>query len=216
MSKRFLLIIAVVILAFAGFVIYNKQKDSKSGTEVQVAGGSNHTQGTGTTGVAIIEFGDFQCPACGAYYPLFQNIKQQYGNKITFQFRHFPLVNSHQNAMAAHRAAEAAGNQNKFWQMHDLLYERQNQWKDSKNAPGVFEDYATELGLNIEQFKSDVTSESVSGIINADVKAAQGLGATSTPTIVIDGKIVENAPQPNDTAAWNKLIDDAIASKGAQ
>ncbi len=213
MSKRFLIIIAVVILAFIGFVIFNKQRSSKTGTDVQVTSGSNHTQGTGTTGVTLVEFGDFQCPACGAYYPLFQNIKQQYGNKITFQFRHFPLVNIHQNAMAAHRAAEAASVQGKFWEMHDLLYERQNQWKDATNAPGIFEDYATELGLNVEQFKTDAASETISGIINADVKAAQALGATSTPTIILDGKIIENAPQPNDLDGWTKLIDEAIASK---
>lgn len=98
--------------------------------------------------------------------------------------------------------------------MHDLLYERQNQWKASSNAAGIFEDYATELGIDVEQYKTDVTSEAVSSIINADVKAAQGLGATSTPTIIIDGKILEDMPGPDDLDGWTKLVDEAIANKG--
>lgn len=199
-------------MAFVGFIIYNKQQKSNN-QGVTVSGGTNHTQGTGTSGVTIVEFGDFQCPACAAYYPLLQAVKEKYGNKITFQFRHFPLVNSHPNAMAAHRAAEAAAQQDKFWEMHDLLYERQKQWESSQNAPGIFEDYATELGLNVEQYKAAVASETVSNLINADIKAAQQIGATSTPTILIDGTVVDNMPQPNDFEGWTKLIDDAIANK---
>ncbi len=213
MSRRFLLILAVLFIGFGGFIIYTKQKSNQNGGSVDLAAGSNHVLGTATTGVSIVEFGDFQCPACGQYYPLFKALKEKYGDKISFQFRHFPLVNIHPNAMAAHRASEAASKQNKFWEMHDMLYERQQQWSSSTDASKIFENYATELELNMEQYKKDITNESVSGIINADVKAAQAIDASSTPTIVIGGKKVDKLPQPNDIAAFTKLIDDAIAKK---
>ena len=77
--------------------------------------------GESKSGVTLIEYGDFQCPACQQYYPIFKQIKEKYKDQITVQFRHFPIVSAHQNAMVAHRAAEAASNQGKFWEMHDLL-----------------------------------------------------------------------------------------------
>lgn len=212
MSKRFLLILLGLAIVFFGVIIFSKNNSNQTSTED--VGGTSHTEGKGTTGVAVVEFGDFQCPACSSYYPLTKQIKKEYGDKITFQFRHFPLVNIHQNAMAAHRAAEAAGNQGKFWEMHDLLYERQKVWEASQNAAQIFEDYATEIGLNVDTYKKDVASSTVNDRINADVKAAQALGATSTPTFVIDGKVVE--PLPQDLAGFKKLIDEAIAAKQKQ
>ncbi len=210
MSKRFLLIMVGLVVVFIGVIVFTKNNKNND-TAVDTSGGTNHVQGAGTTGVTVVEFGDFQCPACASYHPLVKQIQQEYGDKIKFQFRHFPLTSIHQNAMAAHRAAEAAGNQGKFWEMHDLLYERQKTWESSANTSQIFEDYATELSLNIDTYKQDVASSSVNDVINADVKASQALGATSTPTFVIDGKRLEELPQ--DVEGFKKLIDEAIASK---
>lgn len=210
MSKRFWLILAGLLVIFLGVVFINKNNSNEPATQNAV-NGTNHTQGSGTSGVALVEFGDFQCPACGSYYPIVKQIKQAYGDEITFQFRHYPLVSIHQNAMAAHRAAEAAGNQGKFWEMHDLLYERQQVWSPSTNVAQIFEDYAAELGLNVDTFNQDVASSSVNDIINADVKAAQAAGATSTPTFVLDGKRLEEPPK--DLEGFKQLIDQAIANK---
>lgn len=214
MSKRFLLIMAVLVAVFVGLVFYSKSKDSNSNSSVDTSQGTNYVQGTGTDGVTVVEFADFQCPACRSYYSVTKQVKEKYGDRIAFQFRHFPLIQIHQNAMVGHRAAEAAGRQGKFWEMHDLLYERQNAWVESKNPTAVMEDYAAELGLNIDKFKADFASESVNNAIQADIKIGQAAGANSTPTFVINGKKIENLP--TDLAGFSKLIDEQIAAQKNQ
>lgn len=215
MSKRFLIIMAVLIVGFIGVVAFTKNgDDSANSNNSSTTDGSNYTVGAGTSGVTVVEFADFQCPACRSYYPIVKQLQEKYGDKVKFQFRHFPLVQIHQNAMVAHRAAEAAGRQGKFWQMHDLLYERQQAWESSNNATAIMEDYASELGLNVDQFKTDFSSESVNKTISADIKAGQAVGANSTPTFVINDKKVETLP--SDVAGFSQLIDEQIAQQGNQ
>lgn len=209
MSKRFLLIMAALVVLFIGVVVFSRSNDSDNQNGTDTSEGSNYVEGAGTDGVTLVEFGDFQCPACRSYYPITNELKEKYGNRIAFQFRHFPLVQIHQNAMVAHRAAEAAGRQGKFWEMHDILYERQQAWSNATNPTAVMEDYAAELGINIDQFKSDFSSESVNDTISADIKAGQALGANSTPTFVINGRKIEQLPK--DVDGFMQLIDEEIA-----
>lgn len=202
---------AALVVLFIGVIIINKNGKSDKSDGSSSSQGTNYTQGAGKKGVTLVEFGDFQCPACGSYYPIVEQVKQKYSNDITFQFRHFPLVQIHPNAMVAHRAAEAAGRQDKFWEMYSLLYTRQQNWVDSTNPTTIMDDYATELGLNIDKFKSDFSSADVNDAISADIKLAQEAGANGTPTFVLDGKKLDTLPQ--DLAAFSKLIDEAIANK---
>lgn len=208
MNKQFLIIVSVVIVGMFGILMATSKKDDK-GSQGGTAAVSNHVQGAGKKKVTLTEYGDFQCPACKSFYPIVKQIKQDYGDDITFEFKNFPLTQIHPNAFAAHRAAEAAGKQGKFFEMHDLLYENQDTWASSSSATPIFEGFATQLGLNIDQFKSDVASASVADTINADVKAGQQLGANSTPTFAINGKKIENPKSPEE---FKKLIDEAIAS----
>jgi protein-disulfide isomerase len=216
MSKRFLIILVVLAALFAGFLWFSKAKETAkapSGNETGKV--SNHVAGSGNKKVTIIEYGDFECPACGAYYPIIEQVREKYGEDITFQFRNFPLVQIHKNAMAAHRAAEAADKQGKFWEMYNVLYSQQQSWTASGNPSRVMEDYALQLGLNIDKFKSDVASSSVNDTINADVKAGQAIGASATPTFVINGKKID--PLPDRTIeAFSKLIDEAIAKANTE
>lgn len=214
MSNRFLIILGVLILGFVGFLVYQNNDDSNSATGGEEVQASQHTQGAGTANVTLVEYGDFQCPSCAQFYPIVNEVKKEYGDRITFQFRHFPLTQIHQNAMAAHRAAEAAAKQDKFWEMHDILYERQNLWGQSQNAAGIMEDYATELGMNVEQFKADFQSSEVNAIINADLKEGQDLKVSGTPTFVINGEVVE-LPEPS-LDGFKQLIDEAIAANSNQ
>lgn len=215
MSRRFLLIMAALIVVFIGVVVVSKNKDDPANSSNgNSADGSNYVVGAGTAGVSVVEFGDFQCPACRSYYPVVQQLKDKYGDRIKIQFRHFPLVQIHQNAMVGHRAAEAAGRQGKFWEMHDLLYERQQAWDSSANPKVIMEDYAAELGLNIDKFKADFVSESVNKVISADIKAGQAVGASSTPTFVINGQKLDKLP--TDVAGFSQLIDEQIAKQGNQ
>lgn len=210
MSKRFLIILAVLILGFVGFVVFQgKKNNNKNGGGSQTAQPSEHKKGAGNKGVTLVEYGDFQCPSCGGYFPILQQIEKKYGDDITFQFRHFPLTQIHQNAMAAHRAAEAASKQNKFWEMHDMLYERQQNWSSSQNISQIMEDYASELGLNVERFKTDYQGSEVNAIINADISVGNSLKVTGTPTFFINGEKIED---PGRTVEeFSKIIDDAIA-----
>lgn len=209
MSKRFLAILAVCIAIFVGLFLINKKDASAPNSEPPTA--SNHTQGANQSGVVLLEYGDFQCPACGAYYPILQEVKTKYTDQISFQFRHFPIVSSHPNAMAAHRAAEAAARQDRFWDMHDMLYETQPSWEGSTNAATIFEGYAQQLGLDVQKYKQDLADSRTKDIIDADMAAGKEAGVAGTPSFFLDGKKIESTPRTIED--FSKLIDEAIAAK---
>lgn len=208
MNKRFLLILAAIVLAFGGyFFLTRDNNESSSQTKAQA---SNNVFGKADSTVTIVEYGDFECPACAAYFPIVQQIKADYKDKIAFQFRHFPLVQIHPNAMAASRAAEAAGKQDKFWEMHDVLYQQQNAWAKSQNASTIFEDFATQLGLNVDQFKTDMAAEATLETINADIREGQKVDVSGTPTFVLNGQKLNPTPQTYE--AFAQRIDQELQS----
>src|SRR5215217_4884040 len=104
-----------------------------------------HVLGPPTAPAHIEEFGDFECPPCGLFHPVLEEMHKEFGDRLRITFREFPLVPTHQHALAAAGAAEAAGMQGKFWEMHDLLYERQKDWKKEFDVRPVFEGYAKEI-----------------------------------------------------------------------
>lgn len=209
MDKRFAVILAAIVVILGGVFWFTRDKSSsKTSSSSNSAALSNHVIGQNAKKVNLTEYGDFQCPACGAYYPLTKQILQKYQNDIAFQFRNFPLSSIHQNARAAARAAEAADKQGKYWEMHDLLYEQQKSWETSSNASSVFEGYATQLGLKLDQYKTDYASNGVNDTINADYDEGQKLNITGTPTFFLQGKKIDNSPQNIDD--FSKLIDQAI------
>lgn len=209
MSKRFLIILVAAVIAFGGLLFFNKKDDSTSSNGGEdTAQLSEHIYGSGD--VVLTEFGDFQCPACRQYYPIVQQLKQEYEGRVAFQFSHFPLTEIHQNALISSRAAEAAGMQGKFFEMHDLLYENQQAWSDSTNPTPIFEGYAEQLSLDMDKFREDMRSEQVNNIIQADRNHARDKGYSSTPTFVLDGEKIEN---PRSFEDFKKVLDEAIASK---
>ncbi len=221
MSKRFLLVLAIIILGFGGIFLVNKDK-ANAPTGSSSGQTSNHVFGTGSKGVTLIEYGDFQCPACKAYFPIVKAIKEKYQADIFFQFRNFPLSSIHPNAFAGSRAAEAADKQGKFWEMHDVLYTQQvnataeqpnppESWNTSSKPLNYFVSYAQQLGMDGEKFTQDYADSSVNDVINADIKVAKEVGADSTPTFVLDGKKIDS--NPRDLTSFEKLIDEAIAAK---
>lgn len=207
MSKRFLLIMAAGIVIFAGLLFLNKNDEAAVSDEVEP---TSHTQGTSDLGVSVVEYGDFQCPACFSYFPIFSQLKEEYKDRVIFQFRHFPLIQIHQNAMAAHRAAEAAALQGKFWEMHDLLFQNQKSWETDPNPVQVFEGYAAQLELDIEKFRADASSEEVNAQIQADLRAGQQLGISGTPSFAVDGELIET---PGSIDEFKQIIDAALAGK---
>jgi protein-disulfide isomerase len=213
--KRYLpfLIIAVVLVAgIATFLIFSKKgsgSDSGStfvGTTTPMTApnvtsqpaqpaptelpGSTRPNVKVSSPVILEEYGDYQCPPCGALYPELKKIESEYGNQLRIVFRHFPLEKLHKNAMVAAQAAEAARNQNKFWEMHDRLYRTQDAWKDYYDPRAMFTAYARELKMNVDRFTRDLDSTEVKNRINADIQRGAGVGVTGTPTVFIEGHML--------------------------
>lgn len=145
------------------------------------------SKGPESAPVTLEEFGDYQCPSCGTFNPIVERLKNQYGDNLRVVFRHLPLQSIHKNAALAARAAEAAGLQGNFWKMHDMLYEHQKEWSDLPDPRPAFGDYAQRIGLDVERFKVDLDGRAVAARIGADVRRADTLGITGTPTVFVNG-----------------------------
>jgi protein-disulfide isomerase len=140
--------------------------------------------------VVLEEYGDYQCPPCGQLYPDLKEIEKEYGNQVQIVFHHFPLMKIHKNALLAAHAAEAARNQNKFWEMHDLLYRNQKEWSELADPRPVLESYAKQLSLNLETFDHDLGSNQIDQKISADIQRGTAQGVTGTPTVFLDAHLV--------------------------
>ena len=149
-----------------------------------------HSHGAANAPVQLEEFGDFECARCGAFHPVLKQMEAEFGDKVRVTFREFPLVTLHQHAMAAASAAEAAGLQGKFWEMHDLLYDRQEKWKTQFDVRPIFEGYAREIGIDVERYKRDVNSDLVEQRIFNDGRRGHSLGVKGTPTVFMNGREV--------------------------
>jgi len=186
-AKILTAILVVVVGAMIGlFVIANQGgAPAPTGDKTKITRDTSHKTGAGT--VTMVEFGDYQCPACGAAYPNVKQLMKDYDGKITFYFRNFPLVNVHQNANASANAAEAAAAQGKFWEMHDKLYETQKELSELSDPTSKFVEYATALGLNVDTFKKAIQDKQYQTVIDQDVADATALNLNGTPTFFFNG-----------------------------
>lgn len=222
MSKQFWAVIVVVILVLIGVFAFTGSKSDNPGSKNAQL--TNHVEGQGKSGVKLVEYGDFECPVCGIYYPVLKQVEQQYEQQVYFQFRNFPLTSIHPNAFAGARAAEAAALQGKFWEMHDKLYENQDPngksgWVVSNDPLGqYFVTFAQQIGLNVEQFKSDFGSDKVNATVNADLSEANKLGLSGTPTFFLDGKQLDNSVFSDangpSVAKFQQVLNAEITKKG--
>ena len=129
-------------------------------------------------------------------HPILVQMHKEFGDKLQITFREFPLTQGHQHALAAASAAEAAGLQGKFWEMHDLLYEHQNDWKDKFDVRPIFEGYATQIGLNLDRYNRDIAGEAVAQRIFLDGRRGHSMGVQGTPTVFLNGREVPFASLP--------------------
>ncbi|HET6863599.1 MAG TPA: thioredoxin domain-containing protein [Candidatus Saccharimonadales bacterium] len=195
MDKRFLGILAAIIIIFIGIFAISQHSSNKSTNSSGASGAqpTNHVEGQNKAGVTFVEYGDYECPICEAYYQPLKQAVAPLLDQIHFQFRNLPLTSIHPNAFAGARAAEAAALQGKFWQMHDKLYENQNAWVSSSSPIDLFSQYAQQIGLNVGQFKADYASSKVNDSINADLAAFAKTGQQQgTPAFFLDGKYLAN------------------------
>ena len=204
--------VIIAVLVVVGIIVGASLIGGKDDLAV-VGATSNNWYGQEKGIITVTEYADFQCPACGSFFPLVAQVKGQFKDKVRFEFKHFPLVQLHPNATSAHRAAQAAANQQKFWEMHDLIYQNQEAWENSSIPSDVFEQYARQIDLDIEKYKTDVASSEVLAVINADVSAGKQLNVNSTPTFFVDGKLIEDANSIASVEGFSSVIQAAIDAK---
>lgn len=164
--------------------------------------------GSTTSSVVLVEYSDFQCPACASYFPLIDKVIELNKDRIRFVYRHFPLT-QHANALPASKSAEAAGMQGKFWEMYKMIFINHDKWENSTNVETIFEGYARELGLDIDKYLLDINSEIVKNKIDSDLKGGIRSGVNATPTFYLNGKKIQN---PQSIDGFNKLIDEKIST----
>lgn len=186
MKKHFWKIFIVGAVLLLGVSIVIAQQAGQKANEGVVV--ESHIKGNEAATVELVEYSDFQCPACGQFYPLLKEVMADYGDDLKFEYRHFPLTAIHPYAAPAARAAEAAGQQGKFWEMHDLLFENQSVWSRAGQADPYFIQYAEELGLDIDTFRRHLGSSILSQAVVDDLRDAQNKGFTGTPTFLLNGE----------------------------
>ncbi len=151
---------------------------------------SDMHEGSSTSTVTFIEYADFECPACAAYLPVIKKVKEEMGSKVNFIFRIFPLP-MHVNAISSATAAFAAGEQGKFFEMHDILFTKQEEWSKSKNVSENYINYAVMIGLDIEKFKNDLESEEIKSKVIDLYQEGVKAGIKGTPSFFINGEKIE-------------------------
>jgi protein-disulfide isomerase len=184
------LIIVIVAVFFFGGKSQEKETEKITTEQTkQLVRKDSHKQEAKGAKVTIVEFGDFQCPACGAAYPIVEQIKKEYKGKVTFVFRQYPLP-AHQNGHAAAEAAEAAGAQGKFFDMYNALYQNQKDWGESKNAMDYFKKYAQAMDLDMDKFVADVEGKKYAEKIQKDQNDGNAVGISATPTFFINDEMI--------------------------
>ncbi|MGB0925108.1 MAG: DsbA family protein [Minisyncoccia bacterium] len=185
--------IGIVALLIISFVVSQNSKkiDPAIIDAVAVTEPAAHLYGNADAPLTLVEYSDFQCPACKNAAPQIKQLLAEYPDKFQLEYRHFPLRSIHPNAQIAAQAAEAAGMQGKFWEMHDMLFDRQSEWSESFNPKRFFGDYAVELGMSPERLIYDLESDKVKEIVNAQFDQASEMGLPGTPAFVLDGEQID-------------------------
>jgi protein-disulfide isomerase len=218
--KRYLPFIIVAVVAIAtlvsGAILYratmphritipeDKSISGKGDAE------SMHIRGNANAQITLEEFGDFQCPPCGSISGFLDELVKEYDPRLRIVFRHYPLEN-HQYARDAALAAEAAGLQGRFWEMHDVLYREQATWSKADNPRELFDSYAGMIGLNLDEFKKDMEGEKARARVDSDRERANSLGVQVTPTVFIN----DHQWKPNDKSpdGLRAAIEAALKEK---
>jgi protein-disulfide isomerase len=200
-------LVLIVGLLFAYYFFAMAGKEDNTISEISVTK-NDHVRGAVDGTVTLVEFGDFQCPACAAYEPLVRQVLADNKKTLKVVYKHFPLIQIHPNALLGAKAAEAAGVQGKFWEMHDMLYDKQAEWSTGLNARDLIMTYAADLKLDTKKFAEDLTSKAVEDKVFAEAKEGTALGVQGTPTFFLNGKKITN---PSSLEAFDKLILEAAA-----
>jgi len=198
--KRYLPFVIVALVALAtigsGAMLYRAKRPHVSSIpddktlSAKSEAGSPHIRGNPDAPVTLEEYGDFQCPPCGMFAAFAGQLEKEYDSRLRVIFRNFPLK-MHEHAHEAALAAEAAGLQGRFWEMHDLLYREQDAWSKAPNVRELFESYAGTIGLDLDKFKKDMDGEQVKARVDADRQRGESLGIQISPSLFINNQPLE-------------------------
>lgn len=194
------------IIFFGWIIVSSKQTAQQSLTNVSEGG---HARGNDDAKVALVEFSDFQCPACKAAKPNVDRVLSEYKGKVKLVYKHFPLTSIHKNGVAAAVASEAAGKQEKFWEIHDVLFEKQDEWSVSDTPNDLFKKYAADLKLDEKAFSDALNSQELEKKVMQEEDEGVKNGVNATPTFFVNNRKVKY-----DTTyeSLKKAVDEALRS----
>src|SRR5215475_13405939 len=195
--KRYLpfVIIATVLVAAvgAGYLMFRSSQPQAPATPTPTSGSRATSNGLASKGVVTIdEYGDYQCPPCGALHPILKTLRGEYGGRIQIAFHHYPIPQLHPHALEASYAAAAAGLQGKFWEMHNMLYDNQSLWSQLGDIRPILINFARQIGLDVPRFTRDMDGLQVVTIVSEDSRRANERGVNSTPTVFINDQLIPN------------------------
>ncbi|MCC7356736.1 MAG: DsbA family protein [Candidatus Doudnabacteria bacterium] len=211
--KIIIVVAALVLLGGAALFMFGNPQPKEAGQAVDsqsLVRENSRMTGKRDAKVTVVEFGDFQCPGCAYADPILKEVIAAYKDNpnFNFVFRNFPLNGIHPNAQVAAEAAEAAGGQGKYWEMHYRIYETQTDWASSQDAKGYFVNLARELGLDVGKFESELNQGIYREIVRTDTADGESIGVNSTPTFFINGVKQTEIPTFEE---WKTLIDAELA-----
>ncbi len=185
-THRWILFVVIALILGSGIYSYALRQQESAEVIVQ-----DYIKGNPDADVVITKYSDLECPACRAAYPIVNEFLEEYGDQVRFEYKHLPLSTIHPNAVPAAEALEAAGQQGKFWEMHDLLFDRQGQWSRSYQPKGVFIGYGKELDLDTSLFKQHMNNGALKAKVRQDTREAAQKGYQGTPTFEVNGERVD-------------------------
>ncbi len=206
-----LLILGAIAAIWAIFLAMPSEEDrqrqqAQEKKDVFVVKLDDWTYGNPNASVVLIEYLDFECEACRAYYPLIKDLKREYGDNVLFVIRYYPLP-GHPNSVVAARAAEAAGQQGKFWELHDKLYDTQNTWGERKQDNDIFFAFAQQAGVDMVQFEKDFERKETRARVERDRQQGTLIGVSGTPSFFLNGVKLRN---PKTLENFKTVLDAAI------
>lgn len=227
-GKGWTIFIVICVVLFGGLVIWSgRDRVDVSGVDTSKIQGASvnsgniadHVYGNRDAKVVLVEYGDFQCPGCGAAHPNVKTVTEKYKDQVAFVFRNFPLTNIHPNARAAAAAAEAAGKEGKYWELHNLIFENQQTWSgiSASDRGAAFTSLAEQAGVKKEAFATtlEASSAEINKKINFDIALGRKLNVTGTPTFYLNGKQLKQ-DQYNSAEALEAAILAELKKAGVE
>jgi len=208
---------AVIFVVAIGWLAWKAAQQAPAGTGQALSApvtDADNILGPVDAPVTLVEYSDFQCPGCAAFHPVIQQTlsDEALAGKVRFVYRHFPLTNVHANATLAAWAAEAAGAQEKFWEMHDAIFTGQSTWssKSQSDAKEIFKGYAQQIGIDVPQWEQDIQSDAVKAKVAADADSAQQSSVSSTPSFFLNGVFLDVFASTDVVGAFRQALQNAV------